>query len=82
MKVVTLSGGGSVGVGIINESIACPAPLEATQTMTDGGQLRKEINQMNYKQLLNCLLTMTILLCATVWAQNRASTNLYAPDEL
>jgi len=40
-----------------------------------------EINQMNYKQLLNCLLTMTILLGANVWAQDTDSTNLYAPGE-
>jgi hypothetical protein len=40
-----------------------------------------EINQMNYKQLLNCLLTTTILLCANVWAQDRASVNLTAPGE-
>src|SRR5687768_11698147 len=40
------------------------APLVVTQTTTNAGQLRNGDKHMNHKQLLNCLLTMTILLCA------------------
>lgn len=37
---------------------------------------------MTYKQIMNCLLTMTLLLCANVWAQDADSRSLYAPNVL